>query len=328
MRVTMKQVADLCGVSIGAAARALNNTPGVNSRTKEKILRVSRELGYRPHLVARSLRTGKTMTIGVVVCDLDNRFFAQLVSALETTAKESGYFLYLTLSNHNLDQERACLEHLAGLNVDGILVVPTNSGNEFVQFVKSLQVPVVTMGNRLAQAIPFVGIQDRQAVKRAVEVVASRGYRRIIYVSPPLSYKGRENIYEVEERLEGFREGTREQGMEALVLKEKSFREPLLAACAGARVRTAVMCSSDICALESLSYLKAAGMRIPEDLGMIGFDDIDLLKYVTPALTTISYPVAEVAREAFALLKHHMAGDGDLPEVPLIEAQLVLRDSL
>jgi LacI family transcriptional regulator len=328
MKVTMKQVADLCGVSIGTAARALNNTPGVNSRTKEKILRVSRELGYRPHLGARSLRTGKTMTIGVVVYDLDNRFFAQLVNALETTAKESGYFLYLTLSNHHLDQERACLEHLAGLNVDGILVVPTNRGNEFIQFAKSLQVPLVTIGNRLSQTIPFVGIQDREAIRGAVDVVASKGYRRIIYVSPPLSYKGRENIYEVEERLEGFREGARKHDIEALVLKEKSFREPLLAGCAGTTVRTAVMCSSDIYALESLSYLKAAGMRVPEDCGLIGFDDIDLLKYVTPALTTISYPVPEVAREAFALLKRLMAGQHDLPEVPLIEPKLILRDSL
>jgi LacI family transcriptional regulator len=268
------------------------------------------------------------MTIGVVVYDLDNRFFAQLVNELEKAAKESDYFLYLTLSSHDLDQERACLEHLAGLNVDGILMVPTNRGNEFIQFVKSLDVSLVTIGNRLSKAIPFVGIQDREAVKSAVKVAVSRGYRRIIYVSPPLSYKGRENIYEVEERLEGFREGVKAHGIEALVLKEKAFREPLLAACAGNMVRTAVMCSSDIYALESLSYLRAAGLRIPEDCGMIGFDDIDVLRYVVPALTTISYPVPEVAREAFALLKRHMAGDGDLVDVPLIEPKLILRDSL
>ncbi len=268
------------------------------------------------------------MTIGIVVYDLDNRFFAQLVNALETTAKESGYFLYLTLSNHNLEQERACLEHLAGLNVDGILIVPTNRGNEFLQFVKSLHVPLVSVGNRLSQAIPFVGIQDREALRRAVGAVAQRGYRRIIYVSPPLSYKGRENIYEVEERLEGFREGVREHGLESVILKDKAFREPLLAASTGSALRTAVMCTSDIYALESLSYLKASGIRVPEDCGLIGFDDIDLLKYVTPALTTVSYPIPLVAREAFALLRRLMAGDQDIPEVPLIESTLILRDSL
>jgi LacI family transcriptional regulator len=344
--VTMQQVADLCGVSIGTAARALNNRPGINPRTREKVLRVSRELGYRPHLLARSLRTGKTMTIGIVVYDLDNRFFAQLVNALETTAKESGYFLYLTLSNHNLDQERTCLEHLVGLNVDGIIIVPTNRGNEFIQFVKSLHVPLVTIGNRLSQAIPFVGIQDREAIRRAVAAAAQKGYRRIIYVSPPLSYKGRENIYEVEERLEGLREGAREHGIDTLILKEKAFRDQLLAAVCGAAsgdpagaraggasavgagARTAVMCSSDIYALESLSYLKAAGVRVPEHCGVIGFDDIDLLRYVTPALTTISYPIPLVAQQAFSVLKHLMAGDRGLPDVPLIESRLILRDSL
>ena len=324
----MKQVADVCGVSIGTAARALNNTPGVNARTKEKILRVSRELGYRPHLLARSLRIGKTMTIGIVVYDLDNRFFAQLVNALETTAKESGYFLYLTLSNHNLDQERACLEHLSGLNVDGILIVPTNKGNEFIQFVKSLHVPLVTIGNRLSQAIPFVGIQDRAAVRHAVAAAVQKGYGKIIYVSPPLSYKGRENIDEVEERLEGFREGVKEHGIASVVLREKSFQRQLLEALADRSMRTAVMCSSDVYALEALSALRGAGMNVPGDCGLIGFDDIDLLKYVTPALTTVSYPIAQVAREAFTLLKGRMAGDQEPSEVPLIETSLILRDSL
>jgi LacI family transcriptional regulator len=302
MKVTMQQVADLCGVSIGTAARALNDRPGINKRTKEKILRVSRELGYRPHLLARSLRIGRTMTIGIVVYDLDNRFFAQLVNALETTAKESGYFIYLTLSNHDLEQERACLEHLAGLNVDGVLMVPMNKGTEF--------------------------IQDRAAIHRAVDAAAQRGYKRIIYVSPPLSYKGRENIYEVEERLEGFREGARKHGIETAVIKEKAFREPLLATSASADTRTAIMCSSDIYALEALSYLRAAGFRVPEDRGLIGFDDIDLLRYVTPALTTISYPIPQVALEAFALLKRLMAGESDLPDVPLIEPALIVRESL
>jgi LacI family transcriptional regulator len=328
MKVTMQQVADLCGVSIGTAARALNDRPGINKRTKEKILRVSRELGYRPHLLARSLRIGRTMTIGIVVYDLDNRFFAQLVNALETTAKESGYFIYLTLSNHDLEQERACLEHLAGLNVDGVLMVPMNKGTEFIQFLKSLQLPLVTIGNRLSQSIPFVGIQDRAAIHRAVDAAAQRGYKRIIYVSPPLSYKGRENIYEVEERLEGFREGARKHGIETAVIKEKAFREPLLATSASADTRTAIMCSSDIYALEALSYLRAAGFRVPEDRGLIGFDDIDLLRYVTPALTTISYPIPQVALEAFALLKRLMAGESDLPDVPLIEPALIVRESL
>jgi LacI family transcriptional regulator len=328
MGITSKELAKICGVSIGTVDRAMNDRPGINPVTKEKILRVSREVGYRPHLVARSLKTGKTMTVGIVVYDLDNRFFAQLVNSLERTAKESEYFVYLTLSNHDLSQERECLEHLAGLNVDGILIVPTNQGHEFTQFLSSLQLPVVAIGNKLSPAIPFVGIQDREAMRAAVELVVQKGYRRIIYVSPPLSYRGKENIYEVEERFEGFREAVKAQALESVVIREKHFADSLSDVVMQSHLRTAIMCSSDIYALQCLDSLGSWGMRVPEDVGLIGFDDIDVLKYVKPALTSISYPVAEIVKQAFALLKRLMDGERGPMSPPLVETNIVFRESL
>jgi LacI family transcriptional regulator len=328
VRITSKQLARICGVSVGTVDRALNNRPEINPQTREKILRVSRELGYRPHLVARSLKTGRTMTVGIVVYDLDNRFFAQLVNAVERVAKESGYFVYLTHSNHDLAQERDCLEHLAGLNVDGILIVPTSKGYEFVRFIKSLHAPVVTIGNRISQSIPFVGIKDREAMKRAVAFVAQKGYRRIVYVSPPLSYRGKENIYEVEERLEGFKQGARENEMDTVVLREKHFKDSLADALKNGHVRTAIMCTSDIYALQSLEHVSSWGMHVPQDVGLIGFDDIDILKYVKPALTTISYPIQEIALQAFTFLKRLMEGHEDACPPLLIEANIVVRESI
>jgi LacI family transcriptional regulator len=328
VRITSKELARICGVSIGTVDRALNNRPEISQKTRERILRVSRDLGYRPHLVARSLKTGRTMTLGIVVFDLDNRFFAQLVNAVERAARDSSYFVYLTHSHHDLAQEQDCLEHLSGLNVDGILIVPTNKGAEFVRFIKGLHSPVVTIGNRLSQAVPFVGIQDREAMRRAVILTAEKGYRRIVYVSPPLSYKGKENIYEVEERLEGMREAARELGIPTVIVKEKSFKAPLQDAFVRRDLRTAIMCSSDIYALQCLELVRSWGMRVPEDVGLIGFDDIDILKYVRPALTTISYPIREMAAQAFALLKRLMEGEKGVVSPPLIESRIVERESL
>ena len=328
MRITSKELARICGVSIGTIDRALNNRGEINAETREKVLRIARDLGYRPHLVARSLKTGRTMTVGVVVFDLDNRFFAQLVNAAEHAARESRYFVYLTHSNHDLEQERDCLEHLAGLDVDGILLVPTNRGPDFVKLIRGLHAPVVTVGNRLGAGVPFVGIQDRQAMKNAVQLVFRKGYERIVYVSPPLSYKGRENIYEVEERLEGVREAAREIGIPLVVLRDKSFPDVLEDAVRRTGARTALMCSSDIYALQCLELVRAWGMQVPRDVGLIGFDDIDLLKYVRPALTTISYPIRQIATEAFALLKRLMEGQAEPPEAPLIETRIVERESL
>lgn len=328
MRITSKELAKICGVSIGTVDRALNGRPGINPETKERILRASRELGYRPHLVARSLKTGRTSTVGVVVYDLDNRFFAQLVNAIENTARESGYFVYLTLSNHDLSQERGCLEHLASLNVDGALIVPTNKGNEFNRFVKSLPVPVVAIGNRISQTVPFVGLKDREAIHAALSVIAQKGYTKVVYVSPPLSYGEKENIYEVEERYEGFREGVREHSLQSVVIRDKHFDQVLSAAVTADGSRTAIMCSSDIYALECMRLLGARGMRVPEDVGLIGFDDIDILKYVRPFLTTISYPTDQIAREAFGILKLIMEGEIESCPVRLIEPRLVLRETL
>ena len=328
MRITSKELARICGVSIGTVDRALNGRAGINPQTKERILRAGRELGYRPHLVARSLKTGRTSNVGVVVYDLDNRFFAQLVNAIENAARESGYFVYLTLSHHDLSQERECLEHLASQNVDGALIVPTNKGNEFTRFVKSLPVPVVAIGNRISQTIPFVGLKDRQAIRGMLAAVSQKGYRRVIYVSPPLSYGGKENIYEVEERYEGFREGTRELSLEPVVIRDKHFGQALAETVKDAGRRTAIMCSSDIYALECLRLLATWGMRVPGDIGLVGFDDIDILKYIQPSLTTIAYPTDRIAREAFDVLKILMKGEAESCPARLIEAELVMRESL
>ena len=315
-------------MSIGTVDRALNNRPGINQKTKERIQSVSREIGYHPHLVARSLKTGRTSTVGIVVYDLDNRFFAQLVNAIESVARESGYFIYLTLSHHDLSREKECLEHLASLNVDGVLIVPTNKGGEFIRFVKSLPVPVVAIGNRISPTIPFVGLQDKEAIRSAVGVIAGRGYTRVIYVSPPLSYGQRENIYEVEERYAGFRAGVQEHSLQSGVIRDKHFQEALQEAIKGDSARTAIMCSSDIYALECLRLLGSWGMRVPEDVGLLGFDDIDFLKYIRPALTTISYPTAEIAHEAFRILKELMAGATGTCLARLIEPKLIVRESL
>ena len=338
MRITSRELAKICGVSIGTVDRALNNRPGINPQTKERILRAGQELGYRPHLVARSLKMGRTSTVGIVVYDLDNRFFAQLVNSIESAARESGYFVYLTLSHHDLAQEKGCLEHLAGLNVDGILMVPTNKGNEFIRLVKSLPVPVVAMGNKISQNVPFVGIKDREAIRAAVGVIAEKGYTRVIYVSPPLSYGGKENIYEVEERYDGFREGVRERSLSSAVIRDKHFEQALAeevkGSCfpgngsPGAGSRTAIMCSSDIYALECLRLLGSWGMRVPQDVGLLGFDDIDILKYVRPALSTIAYPTDEIARESFIILKALMDGESESCPARLIDPRLVLRESL
>lgn len=299
MTITTKEIAAICGVSIGTVDRALHDRAGIKAETKEKILKVAKELGYRPHLLARSLRQGKTMTIGVVVFDLDNQFFSQLVTAIEAKAWELGYFVYLTMTDGDPKEEMEYLDSLSGLKVDGIIIFPVNGGMKFAQFLKSLKTPIVTIGNRVAKTFPFIGMRDKQAIKDAVTYIAARGYRHIIYVSPPLAYKGTKNIYSVEERLAGYREGLKETPSlhKPVVIREKTYLKLLDEILLHER-RTAILCSSDIYALEILNYLRTKGLNVPENVGLMGFDNINVLKYVTPSLATIAYPIKKMGIKA------------------------------
>ena len=299
MKITTKELAELCGVSIGTVDRALHDRGGIKAETKEKILKLAKELGYRPHRLAQSLKQGKSMTIGLVVFDLENQFFSQLVTTIEANAILQEYFVYLTITDGKPEDEMGYLDHLSSLNVDGIIIFPVNRGREFTQYLKSLNTPIVTIGNRVASAFPFIGIKDRLAIADAVGDIASKGYRRIIYVSPPLSYRGKGNIYSVEERLAGYREGIKVHPSlgRTVIIKDKKYLQTL-----GdmdlRQEKTAILCSSDIYALEILNFLREKSLRVPEDVGVMGFDNISVLKYVRPSLATIAYPIQEMGKKA------------------------------
>ncbi len=328
MRVTTKDIARICGVSRGSVDRALHDKPGISRATREKVLRVSREVGYRVDLLARGLVKGKTSAIGVVVFDLAHEFFAELVSAIMDCARAAGYFAHVALSGKDRGEETAALERLAGLNVDGFLILPVGKGREFERYLSSLNRPLVCIANRLSKKWPFVGLDDRLATAEAVRYIASRGYRRIVYVSPPLGDRDDANRYAVEQRALGYRDALRETpGLaQPLVLRTHGY----LADVDGldlARERTAFMCHSDIFALRILRHLAASGLRVPEDAGVMGFDNIETLQFVRPALATVDFHIPEIARRAVETLLSLMNGGKGSPAV-VVEHQIVPGESV
>ena len=128
MPITIKDLARLCGVSVGTVDRALRNRQGIRRETRERILASAREHGYKPNIVARNLRTRRTWEIGLVVHDLDNEFFAELVNAIQEIAWKKGYFIQIAVSRRQPERERTALEHMAGRNVDGIILFPDEPG--------------------------------------------------------------------------------------------------------------------------------------------------------------------------------------------------------
>ena len=247
------------------------------------------------------------MTIGVVVFNLHNHFFSQLVNNIESLVKVNGYFVYVTLTGKTPEEELNCLDHLASLKVDGIIIFPINKGKEFDQYLKSLRIPIVTIGNYVSKQWPFVGIDDKEAMISAVEHIALKDYKRIIYYSPPLAYKNKINIYEVEERFAGFKNAVQKHSPieDSIVIKDKSL-EKIINIISAKDKKTAILCSSDKYSLDIGCYLKERGFNIPLDVGIMGFDNINMLKYVSPRLTTINYPIKQLSEITCDVMMKHI----------------------
>lgn len=297
MNMKSKEIAAICGVSRGTVDRALNNRPGINLQTKEKILRVANELGYRPHFVAQSLVKGKTMSLGLVIFDIDNRILAQIINAIETRARELGYFVYLTLTHKDAQTEIDCIHHLIDRRVDGIILMTVNKGRLFEKMLKGLNIPVVSIANRISASFPNIWIDDRQAIRDAVSYIVSRGYEEIIYVSPPLAAASRKevNLFSPLERYAGLKEAFKQAPLiKSTVVKQKSYIDVIDSLIDQGNRKQAILCTSDIYAIDIMNHLKKRNIPFPGRVGVMGFDNIDILEYISPKLTTIDYSAREI----------------------------------
>lgn len=309
MGITTKEIARICGVSRGTVDRALNGKNRISPVTKERILSTAKQLGYRKDMLARGLVKGKTMYIGVVVFDIRNHYFSQLVNAIELQAQAKNYFVNITLHEKNRQKEYQLINSLVDHRVDGILICPVNKGQDFEKFLKSLSVPVVTIGNYISEEIPSVGIDEKQAAKDAVSLLTAKGYRRILFICPPLADRESENVYTHEQRAYGFLECAKQnREIEMDVVGTWNFLEVIDRMLAEKKARTAIFCSGDIYALQILQYLKDKGVEVPKEVGVMGFDDIDMLDFITPSLATISNEIQEVGGAAVDLLWKYMNG--------------------
>lgn len=328
MGITTKEIAKICGVSRGTVDRALNGKDRISPATKEKILSTAKELGYRKDMLARGLVKGQTMYIGVVVFDIRNHYFSQLVNTIELQARTMGYFVNITLHEKSKQKEYQLINSLVDHRVDGILICPVNKGPEFEKFLKALPVPVVVIGNLISNNIPFVGIDEKQATKDAVSMLLAKGYKRIIFVCPPLADRENENIYTHEQRTYGFLECAQQnEHIKMDIVNGWNFLDVVDNMLENRKFRTAIFCSGDIYALQILRHLKKKGIEVPRDVGIMGFDNIDMLDFITPSLATISNEIPEVGCAAVEMLWKLMNGQKTNTHI-LISHQVIDGESI
>lgn len=301
MGITTNDLAKLCGVSRTTVVRALNNTGRINDATKQLILDTAKEHGYKPDLLARSLAKGKTYTIGMVVLDSKNRYFAQMISAVSAEAEKLGYGVNINLHNNNPKKEVEKLKRMAAYKLDGIILSSINQGEEYRRFLEELGVPIVSVDNQIAPGIPFVDISQRKAMKAATEKVLAAGYQHLVFVCPPIHGNPNENIYVHQKRLDGFRQAVEAAGtVDATYLLDWDYMKQLDTVTFSKK--TAFVCTSDEIALDIMMHLREKGLEAGRDYGLHGFDAIDTLKYISPRLNTVNNNVEMVAKEAIQLL--------------------------
>jgi DNA-binding LacI/PurR family transcriptional regulator len=333
-RVSIKDIAKAANVSHSTVSRALGDSPLVSNGTKERIQRLAREMGYSPDAQARSLVMGRTQTVGVVVTTITDPFIAEIVQAIENTAQEYGYSVILASSNAEPEREIAAVEMLQSQRVDAVLVTSSRVGALYRDHLERLGVPIVLINSHHMQAGPYtfsVEFDNRHGAYLATQHLLGLGHRRIAYVA------GATDHSDDEERAAGYRRALREARLTLdpqLVVPGTGGADggeralPVLLALSDPP--TAACCYNDMTAIGLILAARRAGVSVPADLAVVGFDDIPLARYVSPTLTTVAQPMLKMGQFAMGMVLDLVSGDGSEQRVVsdiVVQGRLVIRES-
>lgn len=329
MSVTVNEIAEKCGVSRTTVLRALNNQSRVSDATRKRILETAKELGYRPNLLARSFNTGRTMMIGMVAINMDNMVFVESLSAINREAQHKGYSLNIALNGEDCQAEQRRIQEFADRRMEGILLSAISKGKAYEDFLKSLNTPIVCVGNYVCDSFSTVMIDEAQAARDAVKLILSKGYERIIFVCPPLAVQEERNVYSHVQRNIGFNaELDLHQDIDRHIIIGDNYIEQLSVCLKTLDRRTAILCSGDIYALNIMRHFKDIKLKTPRDVGIMGFDNIGMLDFIVPRLTTVSTSIENVAAVAVDELIAHIADEKAIAKKIVLPHQILDMETL
>lgn len=330
MTVTIYEVARAAGVSTATVSRTLNASGLVAEGTRRRVQAAITALGYQPNRVARSLVLKTTHTIAVLLPDITNPFFPALVKGVQLAADEQGYAVLLCHTGGDPAKEESFLEVLRGQQVDGVLLVGLVSRPQSLKRLSRQGLPVVSLDRPVdLPGSAAVRVDHRGSARLATAHLVELGHRRIAHIAGPMG------LTVSQERLAGYRQALVDQGLasDPALVAGGDFSEEggyqgisdLLAR--GVRF-TAVFAANDLTAIGAITALRERGIGVPEDVSVVGFDDIHLAGYVSPKLTTIRQPAYEMGRCAAKLLIDACRSDAALGEgTTIFEGELVVRES-
>lgn len=334
-RATLKDVASEAAVSIATVSAVVNRADWVSAPTRDRVQATIDRLGYRPNRVARTMRTRRGDAVGVIVSDLTNPYFSEVVRGLQHRLREHGRSLLLADTAQRFDEGRRQFDLLLDKQVDGFVLFGDSVPESALDAHARGRVPIVTVGRDYGvQGVATVLANAERAAYEGVGHLAERGYRRIAHVTGPVAEMGA-TTHGAGPRLAGYRRALAEAGLDAPAeyVVHGDWRAEGGGAAAAALLDLperpdAVFCANDLMALGLMRAARAAGLDLPRDLAVVGFDDVPAAALVDPALTTLAMPKAALGRAAADLLRGRLDGGGHGLSGPvLLDAPLVVRAS-
>jgi LacI family transcriptional regulator len=308
--VTLRDIARATGVSVNTVSRALTGKSDINAATKLRVMAAAERLGYQPNLPARSLVLGRTHSIGLVVTDCTNPFYATLIRAVEDVAYNNGYSLLLATSNEVAEREAAALQMLRERRIDGLLLSPVAVNAPHLEQVRKGNLPCVLLTRRPADHDGmFVGTDNACAAALAVRHLLELGHRRIAHVTLT------NGSISAQTRLQAYRRELKRAGVPADHRVEVAAPQTIVGGRAAARSLlaqrsrpTAVFAYNDQQAVGIMLGLRDAGIEVPAEMSVVGFDGIDLGEVVSPPLTTMAQEIDQIGRLGAQMLVEALAG--------------------
>lgn len=320
----MREIARKLGISTSTVSRAFSKPGMVRPELRERILKMARELNYKPNPIARAMVRGQSDLIGLVVPDITDPFFPAIVRGAEDEARKHGLNLIVCNSDGHVAKERQYLHSLHDLTVVGVIVVSASQKDTYVAELAT-GTPVVVMNRKLSgPLVSQVNADNYGGSKAVVDYLAELGHRKLLYLSGPLV------VSAAEERLRGFRDQCRHHDIEFDVVRAGFGVDDGYGAMKQAQLMmdgtTGVVCVNDLCAFGVLTRLAETGIPVPERISVTGFDDIAFARIFGPSLTTVRQPTYEMGQRAVeAILDMRSGHTSRQPEV--LPTQLMIRDS-
>lgn len=329
--ITIKDVAKKLNVSISSVSRAFNDKYDIKKETKELILATAKEMGYHPNPIAKKLSQKKTFNIGVVVPEFINEYYSEIIIAIQAVLTQIGYQVLITQSNEDSKQELTNVTTLMQNMVDGLIIAPTIEGDNMDYYLEQCKkgMPIVFM-TRVSENLQAskVLFNNKKWSFFATEHLISQGYRKIYHLS------GYKKCKVSIERVQGFK-----RALEKHKILPENYKvlETGLLAKEGIKVvddliynndlPDAFFCENDLVALGVIKRLKSIGLKVPEDIAVIGFTETRMAELITPQLTSVKQPTHEMGRHSAELLLKLLKDENSPPETIILNGELNIRES-